>query len=228
MESIVLAGGLGTRLRSVVSNVPKPMAPVGGRPFLDLLLRSLKSKGITRVILSVGHMSDVIISYFQENSLGMELIFEVEPSPLGTGGAIAAALRHVHSDRVLVLNGDTYLDLDIEAVRSMWPGDRTPIVVARAVPDTERFGRLDVVNGRITRFIGSGIPGAGIINAGCYLIPTNVFQSENTPEKFSFEQDFLCKRPPLSLRVFVALGQFIDIGVPDDYARAQTELTRFQ
>jgi D-glycero-alpha-D-manno-heptose 1-phosphate guanylyltransferase len=228
MEAIVLAGGLGTRLRSVVSNVPKPMAPVGGRPFLDLLLASLETKGITRVILAVGHMSDIIISYFQNNSLGMELIFEVERSPLGTGGAIAAALRRVNSDCVLVLNGDTYLDLDINAVRSMWPGDGTPIVVARTVPDTERFGRLDVANGRITRFIGSGIQGAGIINAGTYLIPTNVFLGENLPEKFSFEQDFLCKRPPLSLRVFVALGQFIDIGVPDDYARAQTELMRFQ
>jgi D-glycero-alpha-D-manno-heptose 1-phosphate guanylyltransferase len=228
MDAIVLAGGFGTRLRSVVSNVPKPMAPVGGRPFLELLLGSLKAKGITRVILSVGYMSDAIISYFQENSLGMELVFEVESSPLGTGGAIAAALRHVHSDCALVLNGDTYIDLDLEAVRSMWPGDRTPIVVARAVSDTERFGRLDVTNARITRFVGSGIKSAGIINAGGYLIPTNVFLGENMPEKFSFEQDFLSKRPPLSLRVFMALGQFIDIGVPDDYERAQTELTRSQ
>src|SRR6266404_4634 len=228
MDAIVLAGGLGTRLRSVVSNVPKPMAPVGGRPFLDLLLGSLKAKGITRVILSIGYMSDAITSYFQRNALGMELVFEVEPSPLGTGGAIAAALRQVHSDYVLVLNGDTYLDLDREAVRSMWPGDRTPIVVARAVSDTERFGRLDVVNGRVAKFVGTGIKSAGIVNAGCYLIPTNVFRGENMPEKFSFEQDFLCRRPPLSVRVYVALGQFIDIGVPDDYQRAQTELTRSQ
>jgi D-glycero-alpha-D-manno-heptose 1-phosphate guanylyltransferase len=228
MDAIVLAGGLGTRLRSVVSNVPKPMAPVGGRPFLELLLGSLKSKGITRVILSVGYMSDAITSYFQNNSLGMELVFEVEPSPLGTGGAIAAALQHVHSDCVLVLNGDTYLDLDLKAIRSMWPGDGTPIVVGRAVSDTERFGRLDVANGRITRFVGSGIKSSGIVNAGCYLIPTDVFHGENMSEKFSFEQDFLCKRPPLSLRVFVALGLFIDIGVPDDYERAQTELTRSQ
>jgi D-glycero-alpha-D-manno-heptose 1-phosphate guanylyltransferase len=224
MDAIVLAGGFGTRLRSVVSHVPKPMAPVGDRPFLVLLLESLKSKGITRVILSVGYMSDAIISYFQRHPLGIELVFEVESSPLGTGGAIAAALRHAHSDSVLVINGDTYLDLDLEALRSMWPGDRTPIVVARAVADTERFGRLDVTKGRITRFVGSGIKSAGIINAGCYLIPANVFAGENVPEKFSFEQDFLSKRPPFSLRVFVALGQFIDIGVPDDYARAQTEL----
>jgi D-glycero-alpha-D-manno-heptose 1-phosphate guanylyltransferase len=228
MDAIVLAGGFGTRLRSVVSNVPKPMAPVGGRPFLVLLLESLKAKGITRVILSVGYMSDAIISYFRKSSLDMQLVFEVESLPLGTGGAIAAALRHVHSDCVLILNGDTYLDLDLEAVRSMWPGDRTPIVVARAVADTERFGRLDVMNGRITRFVGSGIKGAGIINAGCYLIPTDVFSGEDMPEKFSFEQDFLSRRPPLSLRAYLALGQFIDIGVPDDYERAQTELTRLQ
>ena len=228
MDAIVLAGGLGTRLRSVVSNVPKPMAPVGGRPFLDLLLRSLKAKGIGRVVLSVGYMSDAIISHFQDHSLGMELIFEVEPSPLGTGGAIAAALRHVQSDCVLVLNGDTYLDLDLDAVRSMWPGDGTPIVVARAVADTERFGRLDVTNGKITKFVGSGIKSAGIINAGCYLIPTDVFSGKDMPEKFSFEQDFLCRCPPLSLRVFVALGQFIDIGVPGDYERAQTELAGLQ
>src|SRR6266404_4813006 len=228
MDAIVLAGGLGTRLRSVVSNVPKPMAPLGGRPFLDLLLGSLKAKGITRVILSVGYMSDAITSYFQKNPLSMELVFDVESSPLGTGGAIAAALRHAQSDCVLVLNGDTYLDLDLDAVRSMWPGDRTPIVVARAVSDTERFGRLDVANGRITKFIGSGIKSAGIVNAGCYLIPTDVFLGENMPEKFSFEQDFLCRRPPSSLRVFVTLGQFIDIGVPDDYERAQTELAGLQ
>ncbi len=228
MEAIVLAGGFGTRLRSVVSSVPKPMAPVGGRPFLELLLASLKAKGVTRVILSVGHMSDVIISYFQKNTLGMDLVFEVERSPLGTGGAIAAALKRVHADFVLVFNGDTYLDLDITAVCSMWPGDRTPIVVVRAVSDTERFGRLNVANGRITKFMGGGIEGAGMINAGCYLVPTNVFMGENMPELFSFEQDFLYTRPPSSLRAFVASGQFIDIGVPDDYARAQRELTRIQ
>src|SRR5580692_7704434 len=137
MDAIVLAGGLGTRLRSVVSSVPKPMAPVGGRPFLDLLLESLKSKGITRVILSVGYMSEAIISYFQKSRLGMDLVFEVESSPLGTGGAIAAASQHVNSDCVLVLNGDTYLDLDLATICSMWPGDRTPIVVSRAVEDTK-------------------------------------------------------------------------------------------
>jgi D-glycero-alpha-D-manno-heptose 1-phosphate guanylyltransferase len=224
MEAIVLAGGFGTRLRSVVSGVPKPMASVAGRPFLELLLSSLKSKGITRAILSVGYMSEAITSFFEKHPVGMELAYEVESKPLGTGGAIAAALRHATCDHVFVFNGDTYLDLDLGLVAAMWPGDRTPIVVARSVPDAERFGKLEFADGRILHFLGSGQKGAGMVNAGCYMIPRNVFEDANFPDVFSFEQDFLSRRPPLSLRAFVSSGQFIDIGVPEDFQRAQIDL----
>jgi D-glycero-alpha-D-manno-heptose 1-phosphate guanylyltransferase len=224
MEAIVLAGGFGTRLRSVVSDVPKPMAPVVGRPFLELLLSSLKAKGITRAILSVGYMSEVIKSHFEKHPIGMELVYEVESTPLGTGGAIAAALRHVTRDHVFVFNGDTYLDLDLSAVAAMWPGDRTPIVVARSVVDTERFGCLELADGRIVHFLGSGKKGAGAVNAGCYLIPRNIFVGVSLPNMFSFEQDFLGRCPPMSLRAFVSSGQFIDIGVPEDFVRAQSDL----
>jgi D-glycero-alpha-D-manno-heptose 1-phosphate guanylyltransferase len=224
MEAIILAGGLGTRLRSVVSNVPKPMATVAGRPFLELLLSSLKAKGIKRAILSVGYMSEAITSHFGKNSMGLDLAYEIESVPLGTGGAIASALRHATSDHVFVFNGDTYLDLDLGALVAMWPGDRTPIVVARGVPDTERFGRLEIADGRISHFLGSGHKGAGVINAGCYLIPSNVFAGANLPDAFSFEQDFLGRRPPFSLRSFVSDDRFIDIGVPEDFRRAQLEL----
>lgn len=224
MEAIVLAGGLGTRLRSIVSNVPKPMAPVAGHPFLELLLSRLKAQGIKRAILSVGYMSDAITSHFEKKPMGLDLAYEVESTPLGTGGAIAAALRHAASDHVFVFNGDTYLDLDLGALSAMWPGDRTPIVVGRPVPDTERFGRLDITDGRISRFLGSGHQGAGVINAGCYLIPSDIFAGANLPDAFSFEQDFLGQRLPLSLRSYVCDGQFIDIGVPEDFQRAQLEL----
>ena len=223
MEAIVLAGGFGTRLRSVVSDVPKPMARVGGRPFLELLLNSLGRKGITRAILSVGYLSDIIISYFEKYPVGVDLSYEIESNPLGTGGAIAAALRRVTSDHVFVFNGDTYLDLDLGAVASMWPGDHTPIVVARSVSNTERFGRLQIVDGRISQFVGSGSNGAGLINAGCYLIPTNIFVGASVPQAFSFEMDFLGRRPPMSLRAFVSGGKFIDIGVPEDLQQAQIE-----
>jgi D-glycero-alpha-D-manno-heptose 1-phosphate guanylyltransferase len=226
MEAIVLAGGLGTRLRNIVQNVPKPMASVAGRPFLELLLSSLKAKGITRAILSIGYMSEVITSYFGKRPVGLDLAYEIESTPLGTGGAIVAALRHVTCDHVFVFNGDTYLDLNLRALASMWPGDHTPIVVTRTVPDTERFGRLEMTNGRISHFIGNGQKGPGTINAGCYLIPSNIFAGASVPETFSFERDFLSRRPPMSLRAFVSNGQFIDIGIPEDFQRAQIALAQ--
>lgn len=224
MEAIVLAGGFGTRLRSVVSNLPKPMAPVAGRPFLELLLSSLKTKGVTRVILSIGYMYETITAHFENHPIGIELTYEIESTPLGTGGAITAALRHVTRDHVFVFNGDTYLDFDLSAVAAMWPGDRTPIVVARYVPDTERFSRLELADGRISNFLVSGIKGAGVVNAGCYLIPKDIFARVTLPKTFSFEQDFLARLPPLSLRMFITGGQFIDIGVPEDLQRAQIDL----
>lgn len=227
MEAIVLAGGFGTRLRSVVSGVPKPMAPVAGRPFLELLLASLKARGITRVILSVGYMYDVITSYFDEHPIGLDLEYEIESAPLGTGGAMRAALRRITSEYALVLNGDTYLDLEIRELSAMWPGDRTPVVVARNVEDVARYGQLEVYENRIVRFLGSGNRGPGIINAGCYLVPSNMLADVRLPAAFSLEQDFLAPSPSLSLRAFVTNGHFIDIGVPEDYARAQIELATF-
>jgi D-glycero-alpha-D-manno-heptose 1-phosphate guanylyltransferase len=224
MEAIVLAGGFGTRLRSIVSNVPKPMALVAGRPFLELLLSSLRAKGITRAILSIGYMSDAITSHFGKHPMGLDLAYEIESTPLGTGGAIAAALRHASCDHVFVFNGDTYLDVDLSALAAMWPGDHTPIVVARFVPDTERFGRLELADGRISHFLGSGHKGPGVVNVGCYLIPSNIFAGANLPDAFSFEQHFLGRSPPMSLRSYVSNGQFIDIGVPEDFQRAQLEL----
>lgn len=224
MEAIILAGGLGTRLRSVVPDVPKPMAPVGGRPFLELLLATLRSKGITRAILSVGYRAEIIQSYFERHCVGIDLVYEIEPGPLGTGGAIAASLRHASGDHVFVFNADTYLDLDLHALAAMWPGDRTPIVVGRSVPDTDRFGRLEFSNGRIVKFLGSGHRGFGVVNAGCYLIPSDIFAGVDLPEAFSFEAGYLAGRPPSSLRIFLTDAQFIDIGVPEDYHRAETDL----
>jgi D-glycero-alpha-D-manno-heptose 1-phosphate guanylyltransferase len=203
------------------------MAPVAGRPFLDILMSCLKEKGISRVILSVGYKSEVIRSYFDGVDGDIEIRFEVESSPRGTGGAIASALQHATGDSVFVFNGDTYLDIELREICAMWPGDRSPIVVARAVPDTQRFGRIESQGDRILRFLGAGKPGPGIVNAGCYLIPTDIFAGMNSPDSFSFETDYLEKRPEGSLRVFETKGAFIDIGVPEDYSRAQVDLSAF-
>jgi D-glycero-alpha-D-manno-heptose 1-phosphate guanylyltransferase len=162
MEAIILAGGLGTRLRQVVSDLPKPMAPIAGRPFLEILLTFL-----ARVILSVGFMSGKIVEHFGAQYAGMALVYEVEREPLGTGGAIRAALTRCLDDHVFVFNGDTYCDLDVDGLERTWQHSRGPIVVVREVSDTARFGRVEIAGERIAAFREKGVSGTGMINAGC-------------------------------------------------------------
>ena len=222
MEAIVLAGGMGTRLRAVVPDSPKPMAPVAGRPFLELLLRSLAAKGFTRTILSTGYMADKISGHFGSCFAGLELDYSVESKPLGTGGAVSQASRLVREDHFFVFNGDTFLDLDVRAVDAMWYRARKPVIVAREVEDAERYGRLETEGGYVVRFTGHGQAGPGLINAGCYVFQADQFSGVEPGARFSLETDFLA---PLVERTAVALhvasGLFIDIGVPSDYARAQ-------
>ncbi|MBC7204204.1 MAG: NTP transferase domain-containing protein, partial [Pusillimonas sp.] len=142
MEAIILAGGFGTRLRTVVPDLPKPMARVAGKPFLEILLKSLAQKGFKRVVLSLGYKANVIVSHFGNEFQGLTLKHAVEEHPLGTGGAIRLALSHCMNDRVFVFNGDTFLDLECELVEQLWQRNHRPIIVGRTVPDTSRYGRL--------------------------------------------------------------------------------------
>jgi D-glycero-alpha-D-manno-heptose 1-phosphate guanylyltransferase len=226
-EAVVLAGGLGTRLRSVVSDVPKPMASIAGRPFLELLMGNLGRNGFTRVVLSVGYMADAIIGHFGDSWRGLQLAYAVEDTPLGTGGAIREALARCESAHVHVFNGDTYLGLDCDATERVWSACREPVIVARQVEDTARYGRLEVdADDRIVRFLEKDASGGpGLINAGCYLLPREIVAGFPDAEMFSFESDYL--RDAVSRRVFRALptdADFIDIGTPEDYARAQIML----
>jgi D-glycero-alpha-D-manno-heptose 1-phosphate guanylyltransferase len=225
MEAIILAGGFGTRLREVVSDVPKPMAPIAGKPFLQLLLDSLSEKGFTRVILSVGYMAETIVNHFGHAYKNIELVYEVEDSPLGTGGAVRAAMQHCNSDHVFVFNGDTFLDLEASEVEQLWQTSGLPIIVGRMVADTSRYGRLQTEHGLVTGFIEKGLSGPGLINAGCYILPTDALNHFTIGENFSLEEHFLMKVVSLdAYELFTTDGQFIDIGIPEDYSRAQTEL----
>lgn len=225
MEAIVLAGGYGTRLKAVVPDLPKPMAPIGGRPFLEILLAGLAANGFSRVVLSLGHMADVIRNHFGAQFANMEIVYEIEESPLGTGGAVRQAMEHVLSDHVYVLNGDTYLALKASAVERLWKTFHQPIILAREVSDTSRFGRIEVSDGIVVKFCEKGIGGGGMINAGCYVLQRETLNSFALGTPFSLEQDFLEAAVRRSVfRVSVSRGQFIDIGVPEDYLRAQSEL----
>lgn len=225
MEAIVLAGGFGTRLRQVVPDLPKPMAPVAGRPFLEILLTALARKGFGRVVLSLGYMSEKVVEYFGDRFAGIELVYEIEDTPLGTGGAIRQALGRCSADHVFVFNGDTYLDVEASAVEAHWLAQRVPIIVAREVPDTSRYGRLDTANSRVLRFREKGLAGPGLINAGCYVLPSTILDAFPRGTAFSLEADFLAEAiTQQRFDVFVTKGQFIDIGIPEDFERAQTEL----
>jgi D-glycero-alpha-D-manno-heptose 1-phosphate guanylyltransferase len=225
MEAIVLAGGFGTRLRSVVPELPKPMASVAGRPFLEILLGNLARMGFQRVVLALGYKSEIIISHFGEEFRGLQLSYFVETSPLGTGGAAASAVERCSGDHAFILNGDTFVDFDASAVESAWQRRRNPIVVACAVRDSSRYGRLLIDSGRVVGFSEKGEIGPGLINAGVYVIDSLSLKARQHDGAFSLERDLL--EPMVSSRqvdVLVSEGVFIDIGVPEDYFRAQSLL----
>lgn len=228
LEGIVLAGGFGTRLRDAVPDLPKPMAPVNGRPFLEILLDNLASKGFGRVILSLGYMADKITAHFGMEFSGMELLYVVEEQPLGTGGAVRLAMSECREDHLFVFNGDTFLDLEVDAVERQWQNARNPVIVGREVNDTTRYGALLTEYGRVTGFSEKGASGAGLINAGCYVLKQGQLDGFSINTSFSLETDYLAKAVQDSpFDLFTTAGQFIDIGVPEDYARAQHELGNY-
>jgi D-glycero-alpha-D-manno-heptose 1-phosphate guanylyltransferase len=223
MQAIVLAGGLGTRLRSVVPELPKPMAPVAGRPFLAWVLDRLVDVGFERVVLAVGYRFEAIHAHFGDAYRGMALAYSVESEPLGTGGAIRLAADHITAYPVFVLNGDTYLELDYRAMLAAHrQADARLSVAVCGVPDVGRYGALELEQDRIHGFLEKGRAGPGFINAGAYLLAADVLQRIPAGEPFSFEQQLLVPRvrdmKPLA---FATDGRFIDIGIPEDFARAQ-------
>lgn len=226
MEAIVLAGGLGTRLRKVLPDVPKPLAPITGRPFLEILLGSLAKKGFSRVVLSLGFMAIKISDHFGRCFDGLDLEYVVEDRPLGTGGASRLATESCTQDHVYIFNGDTYIDLEIDCLEKQWQARQNTIVVGRRVSDTLRYGRLIVDDMLITSFSEKGIPGPGLINAGCYVMARNALSGFSLNVPFSMETDYLL--PNISrglIEVFETNGLFIDIGIPEDYLLAQKLLT---
>ena len=225
MEAIVLAGGFGTRLRKVVADVPKPMAPIVGHPFLEILLELLANKGFSRVVFSLGFMAEKISQHFGAQFAGLDLAYVVEDTPLGTGGAIRLAFESCTEDHVFVFNGDTYLDLEVQSLEHQWQANRNPIVVGKQVPDAARYGRLLVDGKRITSFSEKGVAGIGLINAGCYVLAKDALVRFPLNKTFSIETEYLAPEVlHATVEVFVTEGVFIDIGIPEDYARAQALL----
>ena len=222
-EVIILAGGFGTRLRGVVDDVPKPLAPVAGRPFLAWLLDTLAGQGLHRAVLATGYLGEQIEAALGPAWRGMQLVYSREPAPLGTGGAIALALKAIDGDGCFVLNGDTWLELDYGAFgRAVADaGARLGVALAK-VSDVARYGAVRAGQGRVTGFDEKGASGAGFINAGVYWMRRSLLSPHAPGTPFSFERDVLV--PAVSSEPVIGYSDthgFIDIGVPEDYQRAQ-------
>lgn len=229
MEAVILAGGFGTRLRHVVSDVPKPMAPVAGRPFLAYLLDNLVAQGYTHAVLATGYLHEQVEQYFHNTYRGIAIDYARETSPLGTGGAIVNGLQHCTEPSITVLNGDTLFLADHRrlADTAAANGSRMTILL-RNVPDAGRYGLVetDSRTGLVTAFREKDpAAGQGNINAGVYRIQRSLLDAYPFGKQFSFEREVL---QPLAepCHAYVSDGYFIDIGIPDDYARAQQELPR--
>jgi D-glycero-alpha-D-manno-heptose 1-phosphate guanylyltransferase len=226
LEAIILAGGAGTRLRSVVPDLPKPMADVAGRPFLAYQFDYLSAVGVSRVILSVGYLRERIMDWFGVEYNGIAISYAVEEEPLGTGGAIREALRLVTGDRVLVLNGDTWFPVDLRAMQTAHDTTCCHMTMAlKQVNDISRYGAVTIEGGRVSGFAEKGRRSSGYINGGVYLINRAIEEFFPRQQRFSFESDLLeAQIERIVVCPFVSDAYFIDIGIPEDYYTAQTIL----
>lgn len=229
-NAIVLAGGLGTRLREAVPDVPKVLAPVAGRPFLAHLLAHLASGGVRECILATGYRADAVERALGDRFDAIALRYSREERPLGTGGAVVRALREHNSPAPLwVVNGDSYLAADLPALALAHEANTADVTLALArVPDAARYGRVELAarhtagGALVDAFREKGAPGPGLVNAGLYLLNPAALQRVDLPEAFSLEVDFFARYLD-DLRLIGAEqdGYFVDIGVPADHARAE-------
>jgi D-glycero-alpha-D-manno-heptose 1-phosphate guanylyltransferase len=224
-EAVILAGGIGSRLKTVVHDRPKPMAEINGRPFLEYQLDYLVGQGITRAILSVGYKYESILQYFGNGYKTMELHYAIEDQPLGTGGGILNALRFAISDTLFIVNGDTFFPVSFSEMKKNFTLKNADLLIAlHQVSNAGRYGTiLTDRNRRILQFREkSDEDRAGLINGGIYLMKGELLLNRTFPMVFSFEKDFLEKysgEMQFYGRVFE--NEFLDIGVPESYEQAK-------
>lgn len=227
MEAIILAGGFGTRLQSVVRDVPKPMADINGRPFLSFLMDLLAVNGVEKAFLSVGYRHDIVVDYFGARYKTIELEYVIEDRPLGTGGAIRKSLSKARCEDVLVINGDTLFYIDIRKFFDFHMQRKSLFTLAlKPMNDFDRYGTVVVEDDRVTGFEEKSFRTFGYINGGIYVINKRLLEYFNRfGLHFSIETDFLQEYLG-EVKVFASIhnGYFIDIGIPEEYQRAQKEL----
>ena len=222
MQVIILCGGLGTRLRDVISDVPKPMAPINGVPFMQLQLDRLSNFGVNKVVFATGYKKDIIRDYFGDDYNGMEIVYSEEDEPLLTGGAMKQALQFVDDDYAVVMNGDIWLEIDLNQMleQTRKTGVQETMAV-KPMDNFSRFGNVIIADDgySVIDFIEKQPTKHGNVNLGVYAVKKNIF--DNLPElgkKFSHEVDYLIPNiPKQKYGAYKYDGYYIDIGIPEDY-----------
>jgi D-glycero-alpha-D-manno-heptose 1-phosphate guanylyltransferase len=225
-EAIILAGGLGTRLRSAVPDLPKCMAPVNGKPFIGYIIDCLQKQGVNKFILSLGYKSEAIIEYITNDYPSLNVQFVIEEEPLGTGGAIYLSTTKATEENVFVTNGDTMFEVNlIDLLNKHIETNSSCTLSLKPMTDFDRYGVVELNNDySIASFKEKQYYETGLINGGLYVLNVANFLAESFPAKFSFEKDYLeelyLKRKMSGL---VQDAYFIDIGIPQDYLQAQKD-----
>jgi len=221
MEAIILAGGLGTRLKNVISDMPKPMAPINGKPFLSHILKQLEQQGFTKIVIAVGYLHEKIIEYYGSKYGKLDIYYSVEDEPLGTGGCVKKAMKKTTEQYVYIINGDTYFDVTFSLLHK----PKNILIACKKMSDTSRYGRVQIEDNIVVKFTEKLNGSSGYINGGIYYINRGVFDGFHLPDKFSMEKDFFEKySDQLEIETYLSEGYFIDIGIPEDYMKAQKEL----
>lgn len=225
-DIIILAGGFGTRLQSVVKDVPKPMASVAGKPFLEWLINYLTFLNPNKIILSTGYKHQTIEDHFGNNFKNIPIVYSIETDPLGTGGAIKKAFDLVTTENCLVLNGDTFLKIDHLNFLNFHNKSKALFSMAlKPMENPYRYGTVETKGDLINKFNEKNPELLeGLINTGVYLMNKGIFGYFPEQEKFSFETDFMeQKTGEIKMMSFITDDYFIDIGIPEDYKKAQDE-----
>ena len=229
MQALILSGGLGTRLRSVINQQPKTLAPVAGKPFLYWLITYLQKNNITDFIFSLGYLHEQVAVFLKSEFPTLNYVTVIEEEPMGTGGAIKLCLPFCKNDEILLVNGDTFFDLNIKAFYANFLSTQADCSIALTpMQHFDRYGAVAITaNNIITDFKEKKHCDCGLINTGLVLFKTAIFKNKikNLPSKFSFEKDFI--EPNISvLKItgYIASEYFIDIGIPDDYQKSQMEI----
>jgi|TARA_B100000315_G_C14585787_1_gene592939 D-glycero-alpha-D-manno-heptose 1-phosphate guanylyltransferase len=222
MEAIILAGGFGKRLKSKVRDIPKPMAPVNNRPFLDYLLDYLIKNKIKQIIFSVYYKYDLIKDYYRSSYKGMNISYSIDNEALGTGGAIMAALLKSKNENVFIINGDTFFNVKLSNLFNNHVDNNNDITLSlKSMTNFKRYGFVETdTRGQVHSFREKEYRNYGEIDGGIYLIKRNIFHSLKRRKKFSFNEFIMDNLKQLKVGSILFDELFIDIGLPEDYEQA--------